>query len=212
MTDVVSARRVGAPAAPRARFRAVALAGVLVAVLGLLAGCGGPGLGSGQGLANPGYVSGDGTVTQWDVENRGEPVRLVGTTYDGTEVDLSGWRGDVVVVNFWYAACPPCRAEAPDLAALAADYAEDGVRFLGVNSTDDAGAALAFERTFEIPYPSLDDAEGRGVAAMQGAVPLRAVPTTVVLDPQGRIAARVLGRAEGSTLRALVQDALGGAA
>ena len=207
MTDVVSARG-GTPA----RARAAGLAGVLAALLVLLAGCAGLGPGSGPGVANPGYVSGDGTVTQWDVENRGDPVRLVGTTYDGADVDLSGWRGDVVVVNFWYAACPPCRAEAPDLAALAADYAGRGVRFLGVNSTDDAGAALAFERTFEIPYPSLDDAEGRGVAAMQGAVPLRAVPTTVVIDPEGRIAARVLGRAEGSTLRALVQDALGPAA
>ena len=177
-------------------------------MLALLAGCAGAGTGGGSAVANPGYVSGDGTVTQWEPANRGEPVELAGPTYQGESVDVASWRGDVVVVNFWYAACPPCRVEAPELAALAADYADSGVRVLGVNSTDDAGAALAFERTFDIRYPSIDDAQGRGVSAMQGAVPLRAVPTTVVLDAEGRIAARVLGRAEGSTLRALVDDTL----
>ncbi len=188
--------------------RRVATVLVVVAFLGA---CVGPGLGAsgGSGVANPGYVSGDGTVTQWAPDGRGEPVDLVGVTYDGTSVDLAQWRGDVVVVNFWYAACPPCRAEAPDLVAVADEYADRGVRFLGVNSTDDAGAAAAFERTFEVPYASIDDAGGAGVAAMQGAVPLRAVPTTVVIDEQGRIAARVLGRTDRSTLGALVDDALG---
>jgi thiol-disulfide isomerase/thioredoxin len=184
----------------------------LLAALGLLAGCAASGVAADAGgaVANPGYVSGDGTVTQWDPENRGDPVALAGRTYQGGTVDVAQWRGGVVVVNFWYAACPPCRLEAPDLAALATDYADRGVHLVGVNSTDDAGTALAFERTFAIPYPSIGDTHGEGVAAMQGAVPLRAVPTTVVLDTEGRIAARILGRAEPSTLRALVDDALAG--
>ena len=193
------------------RFAAGGATRVVVALLVLAAvvsGCAAAAP-AGPAVADPGYVSGDGTVTQWDAGNRGEPVGLSGATYQGEGVDLADWRGHVVVVNFWYAACPPCRAEAPDLAAVATELAEEGVRFLGVNSTDDAGAALAFERTFAVPYQSLDDADGRGVAAMQGAVPLRAVPTTVVLDPQGRIAARVLGRTDSATLGALVEDALG---
>jgi peroxiredoxin len=123
-------------------------------------------------------------------------------------VDLATWRGDVVVLNFWYAGCPPCRAEAPDLVALATDYEARGVRLLGVNSRDDAGTAQAFERTFAIPYPSLDDAQSRAVAALQGVVGVRAMPTTVVLDREGRVAARVIGRAEASTLRALVEQEL----
>lgn len=162
----------------------------------------------GPGVANPGYASGDGTVTTWQAPDRGRPVGLAGTSYAGEPIDLADWRGDVVVVNFWYAACPPCRAEAPDLAALAEDYADRGVRLLGVNSTDDAGTAQAFERRFGIAYPSLHDAQALGVAAMQGVVALRAMPTTVVLDPSGRIAARILGRAEASTLRGLVDDVL----
>ncbi len=188
------------------------LLGVVVVVVALVTACAGGGStpGGGAGVADPGYVSGDGTVTRWDPDERGAPVHLTGSTYEGGTVDVADWRGDVVVVNFWYAACPPCRVEAPDLAALATDYADQGVRVVGVNGTDDAGAALAFERTFAIPYPSIDDAGGHGVAAMQGAVPLRAVPTTVVLDPEGRIAARVLGRAAASTLRGLVDDTLAG--
>jgi hypothetical protein len=92
--------------------------------------------------------------------------------------------------------------------ALATDYADDGVHLLGLNGTDDAGTAQAFERTFEVPYPSIADTDGSAIAALQGAVPLQAVPTTVVLDREGRVAARVLGLADGSTLRAMVDDVL----
>ncbi len=190
--------------------RVVALVSALVvAVVLALAGCAGDtGGGASVDVANPGYASGDGTVTTWGRGDRGAPVELAGTTYDGDVIDLVDWRGDVVVVNFWYAGCPPCRAEAPDLVALAEDYAEDGVHLLGVNSTDDTGTAQAFERTFGVPYPTLDDARAHGVAAMQGVVALRAMPTTVVLDPDGRIAARVLGRIDPSTLRAIMDDEL----
>ncbi len=155
-----------------------------------------------------GYVSGDGSTRTWAPDDRGAPVALSGSDFTGAAVDVAGWRGDVVVLNTWYAACPPCRAEAPDLVALATDYADDGVRLLGINGTDDAGTAQAFERTFEIPYPSLADTDGQAVAALQGSVPLQAVPTTVVLDREGRVAARVLGLAEGSVLRAMVDDVL----
>lgn len=202
-------RRAAPPAVVRSHLLAALLAATLL-LTGLLAGCSGGAddAEAGADVANPGYASGDGTVTTWDPGARGEPVALSGTSYAGEAIDVADWRGDVVVVNFWYAGCPPCRAEAPDLAALATDYADAGVRVLGVNSTDDAGTAQAFERTFAIPYPSLDDAQARGVAAMQGAVALRAMPTTVVLDQDGRIAARVLGRAEASTLRGIVDDVL----
>ncbi|RXR23600.1 TlpA family protein disulfide reductase [Oerskovia turbata] len=159
-------------------------------------------------VVGQGYVSGDGSVKTWDVSDRDEPVVLTGTDFEGGAVDTSQWLGDVVVVNTWYASCAPCRAEAPDLVALANDRAAEGVHLLGINSTDDAGAALAFERTFEVPYPSIEDTRGEAIATLEGAVPLQAVPTTVVLDREGRVAARVIGRAEGSTLGALVDDLL----
>lgn len=155
-----------------------------------------------------GYVSGDRSVTTWESGDRRGPVAVSGESYDGEAVDVADWRGDVVVLNTWYAACPPCRAEAPDLVAFAEEYADRGVRVLGINSTDDAGAAQAFERTFAVPYPSLHDAGGAAIAALQGVVPVQAVPTTVVLDREGKVAARVLGVVDPSTLRAVVDDLL----
>lgn len=177
-----------------------------LAVLGLAA-CSGTTAGWDDDGAQTGYVSGDGTVTTFD-EDRPGPVRITGTDYDGAVVDTAGW--GVTVVNTWYAACPPCRAEAPDLVAAATEY--EDVRFLGINSTDEAGTAQAFERTFEVPYPSIHDVDGSATAALQGVVVLNAVPTTVVLDADGHVYARVLGRVDGSTLRALLDDVLAEAA
>jgi len=159
-------------------------------------------------VVGQGYVSGDGSVKTWDVSDRDEPVVLTGTDFEGGAVDTTEWLGDVVVINTWYASCAPCRAEAPELVALANERADEGVHLLGINSTDDAGTALAFERTFEVPYPSIEDTRGEAIATLEGSVPLQAVPTTVVLDREGRVAARVIGRAEGSTLGALVDDLL----
>lgn len=155
-----------------------------------------------------GYVSGDRSVVTWDATDREGPVEIAGTDFAGKAVDVADWRGDVVVLNTWYASCPPCRAEAPDLVELADEYADAGVHLLGINSTDDAGAAQAFERTFAIPYPSVHDADGAAIAALQGIVPVQAVPTTVVLDADGKVAARVLGVIDPSTLRTLVDDLL----
>ncbi|MHA7132076.1 TlpA family protein disulfide reductase [Oerskovia turbata] len=205
------ARRTRTPA-PGRRSPGTAALGAAAAAVSLalvLAGCAQEsGSTSPDDVVGQGFVSGDGSVKTWDVSDRDEPVELTGTDYEGQAVDISQWRGDIVLINTWYAACAPCRAEAPDLVALANDRADDGVRLLGVNSVDDAGAALAFERTFEVPYPSIEDTRGEAVAQLEGFVPLQAVPTTVVLDREGRVAARVIGRAEGSVLDALVDDLL----
>jgi thiol-disulfide isomerase/thioredoxin len=198
----MSARR---PPGRRAVLRA---AGVAVG-LGALAACADgdrPG-GSDDGVES-GFVDGDGGVSEWAPADRGEPVELAGVTMEGDPVDIDDWRGGPVVLNFWYAECPPCRAEAPALVAVATELEPDGVRFLGVNHTNEPATALAFERRFEIPYPSLDDHDSAGVAALQGVVPLNAMPSTVVLDAEGRVAARVVGMVEESTLRALLTTVL----
>ena len=179
---------------------------LLVAALALLGGCA---QGSGAGdVVGQGYVSGDGSVRQWDRAEREAAVTVAGTDVAGDPVSTADWAGDVVVVNTWYAGCAPCRAEAPDLVALATERAGDGVRVLGINTQDDAGAARAFERTFAVPYPSIADADGRVVAQLSGVVALQAVPTTVILDRDHRPAARIIGRAEASTLNALVDEVL----
>lgn len=188
-------------------MRRAGAAGALAAGL-LLSGLALSGCVGGTGTVDSGYVSGDGTVTTWSADERGEPVEVSGAAFDGSAVDLADFRGQVVLVNTWYAACPPCRAEAPDLVAL--DERAD-VQVVGVNGRDDSGTALAFERTFEVPYPTIDDQDGHAIAALQGLVALNAVPTTLVLDPEGRVAARIIGRADPSTLSALVDEAAGSA-
>lgn len=190
---------------PSRRSLLLGFAGALSALT--LAACGANDQPQSEG-DGAGFVSGDGTVTEWGPSERGAPVELTGVSMEGEEIDVASWRGAPVVINFWYANCPPCRAEAPDLVEVATELEPEGVRFLGVNNTDQPATALAFERTYEIPYPSLFDESSAGVAAMQGQVPLQAVPTTVVLDAQGRVSARVIGIVTASNLRTLVRDVL----
>ncbi|MFI6428598.1 TlpA family protein disulfide reductase [Promicromonospora sp. NPDC050880] len=190
------------PARRRRAIATFAAAGLAV----VLAGCAAQS-GAGQ-VVDQGYVSGDGSVRTWEPGDRDGPVRVTGTDFDGNEIDTDAWAAEVLVLNTWYAACPPCRAEAPDLAAVAGQFEADGVRFLGINTEDEAPTAQAFERTFAAPYPSIEDHSGRVVADLNGVVPLQAVPTTVVVDVDGMVAARVIGQVDRSTLETLVEDVL----
>ncbi|PUB30202.1 thiol-disulfide isomerase/thioredoxin [Promicromonospora sp. AC04] len=187
----------------------VVVVGIVLGLVFSLAACA-PAESGAADVVGQGYVSGDGSVQTYDAGERKGPVSIAGTDFEGKDIDTADWAGDVVVVNTWYASCAPCRAEAPDLVALAND--KDGVRFLGINTEDDAGAAQAFQRTFEIPYPSIEDRTGVVIAGLSGVVPLQAVPSTVVLDQEGYVAARVIGQVEGSTLEALVDEVLAEAA
>lgn len=155
-----------------------------------------------------GYVAGDGVTTEIAPEDRGEPLEFSGTTLDGQAFDAAGVRGDVLVVNVWYASCAPCREEAPDLKAVAEEYAGKGVSFIGVNVRDEAGPAQAFEQTFGVPYPSLADPDSSVLYALRGQVAPNAVPSTVVLDREGRPAARISGAIDPSTLRAMLDRVL----
>lgn len=139
------------------------------------------------------YVSGDGALVEVAATDRGEPIEFTAEADDGSIISTDDLRGSVVVVNFWYASCPPCRIEAPELAAYAAKAPAD-VRFVGVNVYDGAAAAKSFEDKFGIPYPSiLDVSTGAVRLAFAGALPPNAVPVTIVLDREGRVAARVSG-------------------
>jgi len=184
-------------------------AAALLAVATLLAGCSGSSAPADDPeVAEAGYQAGDGSITLFAPADRTEAVELAGVTFDGVELDLADYRGDVVLLNFWYADCPPCRVEAPDLAALATDYADRGLRVVGINARDDADRVASFTESFGITYPMLEDSDASAVSALQGVVPLSAYPTTVVLDREGRPAARVLGLTDAATLGGLVDDVL----
>jgi thiol-disulfide isomerase/thioredoxin len=133
---------------------------------------------------------------------------LKGTTLDGAQFDLTALRGKVVVINAWGSWCSPCRAEAPDLIRVARETETGPVRFVGIDTRDNAAAARAFVRSFKVPYPSVVDTDGLVLLAFNKILPVSAVPSTLVLDRDGRIAARVIGRINYSTLRGLVDDAV----
>ena len=157
-----------------------------------------------------GYISGDGSYTVIAVGERGDPIDFEGEIETGETVSSEDYRGEVLVVNFWYAACPPCRAEAADLDAIWQQFEPEGVGFLGVNIYDQAPTALAFADQFEVTYPSILDVNNGSVRlAFAGEIAPKAVPTTLVLDRQGRVAARISGLlTEPSTLRAMISDTL----
>ena len=161
--------------------------------------------GSGQN-----YIAGDGSVSEYAAGNRGEPVRFSGKLIDGTTVSDKDYAGKVLVVNFWYAGCPPCRVEAPDLEALSKKYAAQGVGFLGVNLYDTASTAESFEKDKGVTYPSvLDRDTGSVLLAFSKTVPPKATPTTLVIDKNGRVAARILGAIpDRSILDTLISDAV----
>lgn len=152
------------------------------------------------------YIAGDGTVTEYDSAQRPAFLPFTGETESGQMLDSKALEGQVVVMNWWYSACAPCRAEAPELQSLYEEFQDQGVQFVGVNVRDTAETALAFDRKFDIGFPSIIDAQSGAVSlAFQGVVSPQAVPTTLVIDKQGKVASRILGRIDSSILKTLIE-------
>ena len=147
-------------------------------------------------------------LTLFKPADRPRAPDLTGRTLDGGRYALADQIGHLVVVNIWGSWCGPCRAETPDLVRLAGAYRSRGVRFLGIDTRDEKTAARAFVRRFEVPYPSLIDDGGELMLRLRGVVPLAVVPSTFVVDPSGRVAARVIGRITAHTLRGILDDEL----
>jgi thiol-disulfide isomerase/thioredoxin len=183
--------------------RTAGTAVVLVAGL-LLAGCS-TGVG---GSGAQGYVAGKGVVTELSPGERKKAGEISGETLDGKQVSLADYRGKIVVVNVWGEWCPPCRAEADDLADAARRLAPKGVVFLGINTRDSSkDTALAFQRDRKMPYPSIFDPGGKNLLAFHGTLTPNAIPSTVVIDAQGRVAASLIGElTTPSTLIGMVED------
>jgi thiol-disulfide isomerase/thioredoxin len=183
------------------------LVGTLAAGLLALSGCTGL-----EDTNNGGYVDGDGQTVEIPVEERGEPVALVGQTLAGEPLDVADDRGKVVVVNIWWTGCGPCKREMPMLQEASEELTAehpDQVAFMGVNTRDlDPANGLAFERALEVGYPSLYDPSGKALLAFHGEVSLFAMPQTVVLDPEGRVAAVTRGEIPTKTTLTSVVEAV----
>ncbi|WP_395693230.1 TlpA disulfide reductase family protein [Nocardioides sp.] len=178
---------------------------VVVAVLGcllLLSGCS-----SLNGTGDKGFYSGDGEVHLIDPADRGDPVDLSGTDLDGKPIDLADHRGKPVVVVVWGSWCGPCRAEAPDVVAAARQIGGTA-QVVGINLRDPStSTGQAFVRRFDVPYPSIFSPDGKAMLAFQGTLGPNSIPSFVVLDDQGRVAASILGALPGrQTLVDVVSD------
>ena len=188
---------------PRVSPLRAALAAVVAC--GLLAGCAGTDA-SGDG-GDQRFISGDGNATVFKPGDRKNVQGVSGSRKDGWRLTLAEFKGKVVVVNFWASWCAPCRAEAPSLQQVYAENKAKGVEFLGVDFKDSKANAQAFERKFKVGYPSLFDADGQVTLAFR-EVPPSAIPSTLVLDRQGRVAVRIIGATTYSKLNPLVAKVL----
>lgn len=183
-----------------------------IAVIGLsgVAGCDGGPIGanvpqsSGANFVGHAYES-----AFYKIGQRPEAPAVSGTTVAGVHLSLSSYRGDTVVLNFWGSWCAPCRAEAPALASLARQLQPKHVQFLGVDIRDEPDSAQAFMQTFNISYPSLSDPNDQIALAFHSTVPPAAIPTTLVIDRDGRIAARIFGAASYEELKSVVDEVAG---
>ncbi len=176
----------------------------LVATL-VLTACSAGGQPGGAAGGTVGFTTGDGTVTIVPEAEREPAPVLEGPSLDGGTLSTADLAGKPIVVNVWGSWCAPCRAEAPELVE-AAERLGDDVAFLGLNTRDLSEApAQAFVRAFEIPYPNIFDPDGELLLGF-GQVPPKAIPSTLVIDAEGRVAARVIGEVNANTLVELVGD------
>jgi peroxiredoxin len=182
-------------------------AAALVVVGVLAAGCadqvdaGQPVVGN---VAEQGYVSGDGTTTIVAESEREPAPDLTGTTLDGEPFALSDHLGDVVVLNVWASWCAPCRAEAEDIQGVWDEVQAKGVQFVGLNTRDSQASADAFVDRFGVTYPSVVDTDGSRQLLFHETLPPAAIPSTIVIDRQGRVAGRAIGEVDRSRLLGMI--------
>ena len=160
-----------------------------------LSSCGG----GGSSIAEESFVSGNGSTSFIKQSDRIAAPQLSGMTLSGTNYTFSG--GQVAVVNVWASWCAPCRAEAPTLAALSKKYSD--VAFIGILTRDNPATAEAFARRFALPYPTLID--DSVLIGFRKSLPANAIPSTVVIDRNGKVAARISGSVTVASMSELIE-------
>lgn len=160
-----------------------------------------------QGTDGKEYVSPDGTWKVLPADQRGEPRDFTGPDLDGNELTLSDSRGTITVVNVWWSTCVDCRLEQEAMNKVAKET-EGSAVFVGINTRDPSvEQTRSYVRKFEVPYPSFYSPGGEALLAFRGDLSPRTMPATLILDKEGRIAARILGAVPSSgTLIDLIDE------
>jgi thiol-disulfide isomerase/thioredoxin len=202
-------RRAPLPAVRRTR-RALCAAALPVAVVTAaltLSACSSGGKSGGGGDTNFVASDPDSGVQTVAASHRRPTGTLAGPTLQGTKLDVASFKGKVVVINVWGSWCSPCRAEASTLVKAANADKAKGVAFVGIDTRDtNKDQGVAFEKGYHVPYPSLYDPTGKLLVQgfPKGTLNPQGIPTTIVLDKQGRIAARNLGAVNESKLDEMI--------
>lgn len=199
-------RRAARRAAGRTAVPRAVLTGLAVLTL---ASCTGGGIAVNTPLSsNTSFVGGSYSSVYYKPGHRPLAPRVTGTTLTGAKWSLAAQHGNLVVLNFWGSWCAPCRREAPALAALASHYKSGPVRFVGDDVHDSPATAKAFEQSFNVGYPSLNDPGEQVALAFHGTVPPVAIPTTLLIDGTGHVAGRIVGGVSYDGLRTLISKIL----
>jgi len=111
---------------------------------------------------------------------------------DGNQYRLSDYRGQVVIVNFWATWCPPCRAEMPSMQRAWQQLEKEGILMLGINVGEDEDTIFQFTANYPVEFPLLMDQDSRVINQW----PVRGLPTTFVMSPEGKITYRAIGGRE----------------
>lgn len=152
-----------------------------------------------RGIAEPG-------LTLYPPGDRDPAPPLEGPTLDDTAFDLDDLDGQIVVINVWGSWCGPCRAETPGLVRVANDTADQGVQFVGIDTRDDVASANAFVKNYQVPYPSVFDPTGEALLPFGSVIPSAAIPSSLIIDRDGDVAARVIGAIDEATLAGILDD------
>jgi thiol-disulfide isomerase/thioredoxin len=173
----------------------------VLAAASTLAGCG---LVGGHPSRQPAADTQSVGLTTFSVADRTRVPTLAGPALDGGRVSVAELgAGNIVFVNVWASWCGPCRTESPLLARSAAAMSGRGVRFIGIDEEDRPGPARAFARATGATYPHLVDADGSLLRRLR-MLPQTGIPSTLVIDRHGRVAARVIGRISARDIRQVV--------
>lgn len=190
------------------RSRAALLSAGAAATALTLSACAGGGIEGGGG--GTGFITGSDGIATVKKGDRDTAPDLSGKTIDGDELDLSSYKGKVIVLNVWGSWCAPCRAEAPNLAKVSADLADEGVQFVGINTRDTSTRpAVAFEEQYKVDYPSLYDPTGKLLLRFEkGSLNPQLIPSTLVIDRDGKLAARTQQALSEEKLRRMLKPIL----
>jgi len=183
---------------------------VLLLAAGALAGCT-SGQGSAVDVNNGGefrFVEGTPAGDVIPPGERQSAPEFSGTLLDGDDFSSTELAGDVAVLNFWGSWCAPCRVETPEFQEVYAEVADDGVQFLGLNVKDQEQFARAFVDSKAITFPSLYDPKGEVALAFRD-YPAGTIPSTIVLDRDGKVAAVYTGEVRQDDLRSVITELTG---